>query len=936
MLKYQRESKLRLSNRSKLVVYLITLLIILTALSVIATGLDNPIITLGNGNSEEIITFQNGGGTNTDLNLTIPEGAIITDAEMELEGRGLSGALQPYRHDYQDTVNNNAWKGATTQNPPTSAPNTFMTTTFTSTEYTQISLPDNILAKHQIKGLNNYPYHLFRFNITETGITSLEVYWEGYGYFNGMMLVPYWSYGFVWNSNTNSWVSIGTNFTVGLVSDFVIRNNSLTPPGDYIDSNGHVFMMVQGTGIVDAAFNSEINTDYTYAETWATGISYPTDPSLDVGDDGDTEWSNSGKFDTNVIIGDNYDFKDELQSLVDAAAPGSGMVDITLKFTSITAGKIKISNISISYEFPEVNLAPYLHEIIPNGTYGFYEDTDGGDNLIDLNEYFWDDRDNGSLIYTILKNNDEIFAAIDDDGHHLNFTNEQDYFGTLEFQIRAIDKGLDGAEGGDTDLYTDGNIFSVTVWPTNDAPVIDSVGGKNILAGTTELEFIGVEGAWEDEWFNMTILGHDIDGDTVTFTVNKTLTAPAAINIIPDPANPDAAQLAMLASNDYIGFLLLNVTVNDNNATGTPAVNPSKGPLTASINLKIEVRNTNDAPYFDQIPDQIVDEDTWLNFTVTANDDDIGYGDALEFATNITAEIDGLDQGENFEFDKNTGELSILTDNDMVGIYWVNFDVNDNSYGSDSVMVKIIVRNINDLPVPVISAPLHQEAFNTTASIFFDGANTTDDDLIHGDILSYHWSSNGNDTLSTEPQFFTTLSEVGWHNITLTVKDGSNTEVTTEVSIKIAPAANGDDEPPPDDEPPDDEPQSQSDDEDTDGFYIGILILVIVVVVVIVAALFVIMQRRKLEREVEQELQEQEGQLQAPTPLLPMIPPPHPQIQQPMPIAQPIAQPPMVAPPQPQMPAPMPMPQMQAPVPQVQPQVQPQGQVPVPKIKESQ
>lgn len=884
----------------------------LLALSGISSGFDNPITTLGNGNTEGTITFPYGGGTNTDLNLTIPEDAIITDAAMEISGHALTGPVQPYEHDYQDTVNNNAWNGMTTQNPPTSTPTTFMTTVFTGLEYTQISLLDNIKAKTSVKGLNNYPYHLFRFNLTETGITSLDVYWKGYGYFNGFMLNPWWSYGFVWNSNSNTWLSIGTNNSTPV--DHVMRFNSFNPASDYVDANGHFFLMVEGTGIVDASFGSDIYTDYTKLETLATGMSLPSDPSLDIGDDGDTEWSVSGTFSTKVVIDDSYNFKSELQSFVDAAPEGIEVVEIPLKLTSSAAGKLKISNISISYEIPQINLPPYLPQEFPNGTFGFYEDTTGGDDLIDLNDYFWDDRDNGSLLFSILKNDDKINAELDADGHHLDFSSEQDYFGIGEFQVRAFDKGIDGAVGGDTDLYTDANTFTVTVWPTNDAPVIDAVGSKAITTDQTELELFGTEGAQEDEWFNLTISGFDIDGDTLSFTVNQSWIPPAVIDIMPDAVVNGLGHLSILATNEHVGLLNLNVTVTDNNETGT-------GPLTDSINLKIEVQNTNDLPKLDLIPDQIGFEDAWLNFTITAPDDDLIHGDSLVFSTNITDEIVGLNQGENFEFDKNTGKVSILPDNEMVGTYFVEFEVEDIEGITDTMTVNVIINNVNDLPVPVVTTPLHQEAFNTTTMVYFDAANSTDDDLIHGDSLSYLWSSNFDDSLSTDPQFATTLMDIGWHNFTLTVKDSENAEATTTFSIKIAKAAgNGDGPGPGDDDPGDDDPidDPESDEDDNSALWMGIMILAVIIVVVVVAVLFVLLRRRKLIREIEQEM-EQDQQLPAPVqpavPFQPMMAP-QPQmmpLQQPplqMPVAQPLPQPPQLAPPQPPQLAPQQQPEI--------------------------
>jgi hypothetical protein len=766
----------------------------------------------------------------------------------------------------------------TTQHPPTSAPATYQANAFMSQDYVSVRSSDNIRMMSSSKGFPNYPFQYFRFTISEKGITYLNVHWEGYGWYSGFSVAHYQAYLYVWNNNNLNWELLGSNSTDIHPTDFVIKYNAFSNLNDYVDDSDHLHVMAQGPQVADNTTYSELYTDFIQVDTKATGIIFPTNPSLDVGDDGDIEWALSGIFDGMVTIDNNDDFKTELQSLVNLAAPGIGNVDIPLKFTSMSSGKIRISNISIQYG---LNTPPYLPEPIPIDTFGFYEDTDGGDNLIDLNDYFWDDHDNGSLKYAILMNNEDIRAELDADGHHLDFTAAENYYGTLEFQVRAIDRGYDGIEGGDADLDTDSNVFEVTVWPTNDAPVLESVGGIDIYDFITQLEFKGAESAYEDEWWNISVVADDIDGDTLTFSINETLTTPAALDIAPDPTDPNVAQLSILATNEYVGFLFLNITVTDNNATGTREPNPSKGPLTDSIDLKLEVVNTNDHPTLDPLSDQIVDEDSWLNFTITASDDDIIHGERLKFSTNLTDAIDGLDKGENYEFDKETGEVSILPDNEMVGTYWVNFEVEDLAESLDSQTVKIIVNNVNDAPVPVISSPLNQQVFNTTTRLYFDAGNSTDDDFIHGDSLEYQWRSDLFGTLGNSESFEMILTDTGWHNITLKVTDKSKAEVETVISVKIATAAVVDDGGIGDGIDDGTGTQGEiSTEEDTSGIFLGIIIMVIVIIIIVlVGILLFIWRRNKTLRELERELEEEDSKLSPP---LGVIAPPQMMAQQPI------------------------------------------------------
>jgi len=631
----------------------------------------------------------------------------------------------------------------------------------------------------------------------------------------------------------------------------VISSGTLYNPSDYIDSSNQLFIMAQGQGC-DKTSTSTVYTDYTKIETQVTSVFFPTSPTLNIGNDDDIEWELSGVFDQNVIIDDDDNFKSELQSIIDSAEPGCKFVDIPLNFSSTTQGKIKISNISISYEFPEVNLPPQLIADIPNGTLGFFEDSSDGDNLINLNDYFWDDRDDDSLIFSIIKNNNEIHAELDADGHHLDFSSEQDFFGVYEFQVRATDKGMDGVVGGDVDLFLDSNIFTVAVWPTNDAPVIDSVGTVAVPDGKTELSFTGSKGATEDEWFNRTIIAHDIDGDAVSFSCNLTLPQPAQIEIIPDPINDNNANLAIYATNEYVGILSINISISDNNESGSSRTqNPNNGALGDYINLIIEVHNTNDGPKLIPIDEIICSEDQWFNFTISATDDDLEFGDEFLFSTNLTTEISTLIPGKNYEFDEKTGEVSILPDNDMVGEYWAKFEVKDKEGEVDSQEVKLIIKNVNDAPVAVISWPLDGEIFNTTTMIYFDGSNSTDDDLIHDDRLKFQWSSNISGVLGTDQKLFKILTDAGWHKITLTVTDYPKVAVQESVLIQVTAV-----EPPDDingdgdgngDGVPDSGKSDKTGGDKSD--YTILIIIVIILIIVFFGSLIYIRHRKKLKAE---------------------------------------------------------------------------------------
>ncbi len=844
---------------------IVFLLLILPFSNVIVLGTENPITTLSSGSSEEIIKFPEGGGFNNEHNLSIPEDAIITNAQLELIGLSVQGALQKFTHTYSDTVNNKAWLGTTTQHPPNAAPSSYTTTAFSSREYTYVATSDNSRAIHSTKGANNIPYHLFEFSITETGINNIEVYWEGYGCLNGPSIWPYWAYLYLWNNNNSAWELIGSNSSNVNPVDFVIQKQSIGNYTSYVDKSNYLYLMAQGPQVVDNQSSSDIFTDFIKVVVTGIGISYPSDTTLNVGDDDDIEWQNFGIFNKNVIINDNFNLKYELQSLIDAASTGIKSVIIPLNFSSATEGEIKILNISISYEFPEINLPPELVSDIPYNTYSFYEDTEGGDNLIDLNNYIWDDRDNGSLKYLLIKNDDNVIATLDSDGHHLDFSAKPDYFGTAEFQVRAVDKGLNGNFGGGDDLFIESNIFTITVLPTNDPPVIDSVGGITILESTTEIKFMSSKGAFEETWFNKTIIAHDIDGDRLNFSTNLTFTEPAKLLVKPDEGESNIAKLSLFASNDLVGIWTLKLIVNDNNETGkADPKNPNPEPLYDSIDLIIEITNVNDPPILTQITELSGIEDQWLNFSLSALDDDSIHDDKLIYSTNLTQAIRGLKIDKNFEFNQYTGEISILPDNEQVGEYWVEFTASDLEESSDSEIVKLVIINSNDKPIADISSPLNKQRFNDSTPIYFDGANTTDDDLIHGDVLSYLWTSNISGELSTKPVFTKILTDLGWHEITLTVSDNSNTIAHEQITLQIIKSVVPDDT---DDDKvnPDDGKQDKSGENNNNDLFTLIIVLIVIIMIVLLISLF-LYKKRKKSKIGKDDIETEQGAIMAQTP----------------------------------------------------------------------
>jgi VCBS repeat-containing protein len=192
-------------------------------------------------------------------------------------------------------------------------------------------------------------------------------------------------------------------------------------------------------------------------------------------------------------------------------------------------------------------------------------------------------------------------VTIDPDTGEYAYTPDGDFHGTDTFTVTVTDTGL----------LTDTAAVTLTVNPVNDPPVVDEV-DSDLSVTVDEDDGAGVSG---------TIVATDIDGDTLTFTIEAgddaahgTVTGLGATGTylyVPDP--------------DHEGADTFTVTISDGNGATTTAT------------VTVTVNPVNDAPVID--PDSDVELETFLDLavagTIVALDVD---GDVLTFSV----EADGL------------------------------------------------------------------------------------------------------------------------------------------------------------------------------------------------------------------------------------------------------------------------------------------------------
>ncbi|WP_144394703.1 putative Ig domain-containing protein [Pleionea sediminis] len=267
--------------------------------------------------------------------------------------------------------------------------------------------------------------------------------------------------------------------------------------------------------------------------------------------------------------------------------------------------------------------------------------------------------------------------------------------------------------------------FTITVSNTNDSPTIDST---------------AVTAATEDAAYSYTFSASDVDvGDTLTLSAP---TLPTWLSF-----NTGTGALTGTPTNDEVGDHSVTLRVND----GTVDVDQS---------FTITVSNTNDSPTITSTAVTSATEDAAYSYTFTASDVDVGDTLTLSAPTLPTW----------LSFNTGTGALTGTPTNDEVGDHNVTLRVNDGTVDVDESFT-ITVGNTNDDPV-VTSTAVTAATEDTAYSYTF-----TASDVDVGDTLTLSaptlpsWLSfnTGTGALTGTP----TNAEVGDHNVTLRVNDGT-------------------------------------------------------------------------------------------------------------------------------------------------------------------
>ena len=309
---------------------------------------------------------------------------------------------------------------------------------------------------------------------------------------------------------------------------------------------------------------------------------------------------------------------------------------------------------------------------------------------------------------------------------NLTYTPTANYYGPDSFTFKVNDGALDSSPA----------TVSIVVTPVNDAPV------ANAQSVSTS----------EDTAMAITLSGSDVDGDSLSFTVQ---TGPSHGSL-----SGNAPNLTYTPTPSYTGSDSFTFTVYDGTIASSPA--------TVSIN----VTEVNHAPVAD---DQSVttSEDTAKAITLVGSDPD---GGTLTYSV--------VDQPAHGSLSSTTGpDLTYTPGSNYYGTDSFTFKVNDGQVDSNTATISITVTAVND--APVANPQSVSTAEDTAKAITLSGSD------IEGSPLTYevltppaHGSLSGSAPNLT---YTPAANYNGPDSFSFKVNDGTVDSSPATVSITVTP-----------------------------------------------------------------------------------------------------------------------------------------------------
>ncbi len=324
----------------------------------------------------------------------------------------------------------------------------------------------------------------------------------------------------------------------------------------------------------------------------------------------------------------------------------------SFKVECMDTGGLKTMSNSFEVTVTPVNDPPYWTKNLPD--LKLDEDLEIRD-WIDLDEYI-DDIEDDYLDFKIINqsNPDNISVEINFE-NKVSITPRQDFFGSGSISIQAFETNNKNFYANDT--------FKVTVFPKSDPPIIT----PNIIDRTVN----------EDKWLNLTIFVNDPDPDE-NHSFRSNISKPN-FNL-----GLYSGKLSFHPTNDDVGFLFVNITVEDKDA------------LKGFGDFKITINNVNDPPDDPQIISPIDGAEYKINEPIeflAENCYDIDKGDIINYSWDFDF-TNGI-QKENFGRKVNHSYK-------IAGIYKITLTITDGKVEKSTFIILNITKSTKPSPISPI------------------------------------------------------------------------------------------------------------------------------------------------------------------------------------------------------------------------------------------
>ena len=328
-------------------------------------------------------------------------------------------------------------------------------------------------------------------------------------------------------------------------------------------------------------------------------------------------------------------------------------------------------------------------------------------------------------------------------------TPRNDDVGILTIKIVATDSNLANVT----------NKFNLTVINTNDIPESIDVPINQSIEEDSNISYIISDATFKDP---------DIGDFIVTYEMVLIDGTP-----LPSWMTFDSTTREFSASplNEHVGTHGIGIIGYDNYGASAVAT------------LYLTVTNVNDAPTVTQIPNNTGYEELYHEIDISSYFTDVDYNipnstEQLSFAA------EGLPPG--YTIDSTTGIISGTSTSNDVGNYSVSVTGTDLENESVTSTFTLRIENVNDAPFVVGS--LTNQALTDADSLSYQFPSNTfsDEDLIHGDVLTYSASGLPSGiTLDSNSRTFSGTPVAGSYNVTVTATDTAGEIASLSFNIEV-------------------------------------------------------------------------------------------------------------------------------------------------------